>query len=219
MRRREFARRALLTSAAAGLVVPVLQSPAVAQSAAPKEGVDYYKLSSPAPVDTPAGKVEVVEFFWYNCPHCHKFEPQFEAWAKKAPAHVVVRRVPVAFRADSVPQQRLYYTLEAMGKVEELHGKVFNAVHGEKQRLNTQEEIVAWVTKQGVDKTKFLEFFNSFGVVGKAKRATQLTEGYQVDGVPALGVAGRYFTSGPLAKSMERALMVVDHLVEVSRKG
>jgi thiol:disulfide interchange protein DsbA len=219
MRRREFARRALLTSAAAGLVVPALQVPAVAQPAAPKEGVDYYKLSSPAPVDTPAGKVEVVEFFWYNCPHCHKFEPQFEAWAQKVPAHVVVRRVPVAFRADNVPQQRLYYTLEAMGKVEELHGKVFNAVHIEKQRLNTQDEIVAWVAKQGVDKTKFLEFFNSFSVVGKAKRATQLTEGYQVDGVPALGVAGRYFTSGPLAKSMERALMVVDHLVEISRKG
>lgn len=219
MRRREFARSALLTTAASGLAFPVLQGVAVAQPNAPKEGVDYLKLSSLAPVETPAGKVEVVEFFWYNCPHCFKFEPQFEAWAKKVPAHVVVRRVPVAFRADNVAQQRLYFTLEAMGKVDELHGKVFNAVHVEKQRLNTQEEIVAWVAKQGVDKTKFLEFFNSFSVVGKAKRATQVTEGYQVDGVPALGVAGRYFTSGSLAKSMERSLSVVEYLVEVSRKA
>lgn len=217
MRRREFSQAAALSPVA--LTLAGVHAPVFAQAGGFQEGVDFLKLSRPAPVDAPAGKVEVVEFFWYNCPHCFQFEPAFESWAKKVPAHIAVRRVPVAFRDDNVPQQRLYYALEAMGKVEELHGKVFNAVHAEKQRLNTQDEIASWVAKQGVDKTKFLEFYNSFGVAGKARRASQITEGYQVDGVPALGVAGRYFTSGTMAKSMARALQVVEHLAEVSRKG
>ncbi len=217
MRRREFSRAAVLSSAA--LAVGATQTPAWAQAEAYREGVDYLKLQRPAPTDAPAGKVEVVEFFWYNCPHCAQFEPVFDAWAKKAPAHVALRRVPVAFRDDSVPQQRLYFALEAMGKVDELHAKVFKAVHLEKQRLNTQDEIANWVSKQGVDKAKFLEFYNSFGVAGKARRASQITEAYQLDGVPALGVAGRYFTSGSIAKSLGRSLQVVDHLVELSRKA
>jgi protein dithiol oxidoreductase (disulfide-forming) len=218
MHRRDFSRAAVLSSAAAGLALPWVHTQALAQSPAPKEG-EYIKLSRPAPVDAPANQVEVVEFFWYNCPHCYKFEPLFESWAKKAPAHIAVRRIPVAFRDDNVPQQRLYYVLEAMGKVDELHGKVFNAVHAEKQRLNTQEEITSWIVKQGVDKAKFTEFYSSFSVAGKARRATQLTEAYEVDGVPALGVAGKYFTSGPLAKSMERALQVVEQLAQSSRKA
>lgn len=217
MDRREFSQAAALSSVALALGASHLT--ASAQAAAFKEGTDYLRLQRPAPVDAPAGKVEVVEFFWYNCPHCFRFEPAFEDWARKVPAHVAVRRVPVAFRDDNVPQQRLYYALEAMGKADELHTKVFHAVHVEKQRLNTQDEIASWVAKQGVDKTKFLEFYNSFGVAGKARRATQITEAYQVDGVPALGVAGLYFTSGSMAKSMERALKVVEHLAEVSRKG
>ena len=132
---------------------------------------------------------------------------------------MAVRRVPVAFRDDNVPLQRLYYVLEAMGKVEELHGKVFTALHVERVKLNTQDDIAAWLVKQGVDKAKFLEFYNSFSVAGKARRATQITEAYQVDGVPGLGVAGKYFTSGSLAKSMDRALAVVEHLAQPGRKA
>jgi thiol:disulfide interchange protein DsbA len=213
MRRRDFSQAALWSAT-------TLAAPAAwAQPAAPREGVDYLKLNRAAPVDAPAGKIEVVEFFWYNCPHCAKFEPAFDAWTKKVAPDVALRRIPVAFRDDNVPQQRLFYALEAMGKVAELHGKVFHAIHVEKQRLHTGDEIANWVAKQGVDKAKFQEFFNSFGVAGKARRATQIVEGYQVDGVPALGVAGRYFTSGSLAQSMERSLLVVDHLIDKVRKG
>ena len=216
MRRREFAGAAMaLTATAWGLTTPAVW----AQTKGFKEGADYLKLARPAPVDTPAGKVEVVEFFGYWCPHCARFEPAFEAWVKKVPAHVVVRRVPVAFRPDTEPLQRLYFSLEAMGKVDELHGKVFAAIHGEKQKLNSQDDIANWVAKQGLDKAKFLEHYNSFSMSGKLKRAAQLVEAYQLDGVPALGVAGKYFTSGSLAQSMERALQVVEHLAEVSRKG
>ncbi|MBY0463365.1 MAG: thiol:disulfide interchange protein DsbA/DsbL, partial [Burkholderiales bacterium] len=137
----------------------------------------------------------------------------------KAPAHMVVRRIPVAFRDNQAPLQRLYFALEAMGKVDELHGKVFTALHGDRVNLSNQDDIANWVAKQGVDKAKFLEQYNSFSMSGKVKRASQLAEAYQLDGVPAMGVAGQYFTSGSLAGTMERVLTVVEHLAEVSRKA
>ena len=213
MQRRAFTQAALMSTAT--LALPS----AFAQAAAFKEGADYLKLGRPAPVDAPAGKVEVVEFFGYWCPHCASFEPTFHAWTKKVPAHVVVRRSPVAFREDTVPLQRLYFAIEAMGRIDDLHGKVFTAIHGERQRLNTTEQITEWVVKQGVDKEKFLGFYNSFGVAGKVQRAKQLSEAYQIDGVPSLGVAGQYYTSGTQAKSLQRALGVVEQLADFGRKG
>ena len=192
---------------------PVLAGPAQAQAAAFKNGTDYLTLGKPAPTESPAGKVEVVEFFWYGCPHCHNFEPQLEAWSKTMPKDVVLRRVPVAFRPDFEPAQRLFFVLEALGKVDELNRKVFDAIHVNKQTLATAEQVTAWAEKQGIDRTKFTELYNSFSVGTKVRKATQLQDSYQVDGVPALGVAGRYFTSGSLAKSMERALLVTDYLV------
>lgn len=216
MLRREFTQAALI----AGTTSTALLGAAQAQAqAAFKEGGDYLKLSRPAPVDSPADKVEVIEFFWYSCPHCNSFEPAFDAWAKKQPAHVVVKRAPVAFRDDFVPQQRLYYALEAMGKVEEMHRKVFHAIHTEKQRLGTQDQIADWIAKQGVDRAKFLEVYNAFGVAGKARRASQLQDAYQVDGVPSLGIAGKYFTSGSLAQTLPRSLQVADHLIAQARKA
>jgi protein dithiol oxidoreductase (disulfide-forming) len=184
-----------------------------------QEGADYLTLGKRAPIDAAAGKIEVVEFFWYNCPHCNAFEPQLEAWIKRTPKDVVVRRVPVAFRDDFVPQQRLYYALEAMGKVDELHTKVFYAIHVEKQTLNAQANIGAWMEKQGVDKAKFDALYNSFSVSSKAQKATQLQNQFQVDGVPALGIAGRFYTSGSMAQNMERALAVTDYLIAEVRKG
>lgn len=192
---------------------------AQAQAGAPSAGVDYQRLDKPVAVDTPAGKIEVIEFFWYNCPHCNAFEPTLEAWIKRAPKDVVIRRVPVGFRPDFAPQQRLFYAIEAMGLVEKLHAKVFYAIHVERQRLDTPETIADWVAKQGVDKAKFMEQFDSFSVASKQKRAVQLQDGYRVEGVPALGVAGRFYTDGSKAGNMERALKVVDHLIDEVRKG
>jgi len=212
MQRRAFSQAALMSTAALAL-------PSAFAQAALKEGTDYLKLGRPAPVDTPAGKVEVVEFFGYWCPHCAHFEPTFHAWAKKVPAHVVVRRNPVAFRDDNVPLQRLYYVLEAMGRLDDLHGKVFKAIHVDRQRMVTSDEITAWAVKEGVDKDKFLGLFNSFGLAGKVQRAKQLTEAYQIDGVPSLGVAGKFYTAAGLAGNMERALVVVDRLADMSHKG
>ena len=211
MQRREFSLSA--ASLAAALGASALPTLAQAQAKAFQSGSDYLTLDKPAPVEAPAGQIEVVEFFWYNCPHCNAFEPMFDAWAKKLPKDVTVRRAPVAFRADFEPQQRLYFVLESLGKVDELHKKVFNAIHVEKQQLATADQITAWVEKQGIPKAKFVELFNSFSVSTKARKATQLQDAYAVDGVPALGINGRYFTSGTQAKTLERALQVTDYLI------
>jgi thiol:disulfide interchange protein DsbA len=170
-------------------------------------------------VDTPAGKIEILEFFWYSCPHCNAFEPALETWIKRLPNDVVVKRVPVAFRDDFAPQQRLYFAIEAMGLIDKLHAKVFYAIHVEKQRLDKPESIGDWVAKQGVDKTKFMEQFNSFSASSKASRAVQLQNAYRVEGVPALGIAGRYYTDATLSKTMDRALQVADFLISEVRKG
>jgi thiol:disulfide interchange protein DsbA len=181
----------------------------------PVEGRDFVKLNQPAPVSAPPGKIEVVEFFWYGCPHCNAFEPALEAWVKKLPANVVFRRSPVAFR--EMPHglhQRIYFTLEAMGKVDAMHRRVFYAIHNDRQRLDKPEEIAAFVAKNGLDSTKFMELFNSFSVQTKARQATQLADAYKIDGVPALGVQGRFYTSGQLAGSPERSLQVTDALIQ-----
>jgi thiol:disulfide interchange protein DsbA len=215
MNRREFSAGATGAMALAGLAAPQL-------SWAQKkfdEGTEFKKLDKPVAVEVPAGKVEVVEFFWYSCPHCNAFEPQLEAWSKKLPADVVLRRVPVAFRDDFVPQQRLFYTLEAMGKLDEMHRKVFNTIHVDKQPTAKEDQIVAWAEKNGLDKAKFQEIYNSFSVQTKTRKATQLQNAFQVEGVPALGIGGRWYTDGSMAGNMPKALQVTDYLVAEARKS
>ncbi len=215
MKRREFSLAFGSTIAVGSLV----SNPVLAQANAPKAGTDYLLVEQRAAVEAPAGKIEVVEFFWYSCPHCNAFEPTLDAWVKRAPKDVVVRRVPVAFRDDFVPQQRVYFVLDAMGLVDKLHGKVFAAIHVEKLKLDRVELIADWVAKQGVDKTKFMEHYNSFSVATKVRKATELQNAYRVEGVPALGIAGRFYTDGTLAKSMDRALLIAEYLVAGVRSG
>ncbi len=175
-------------------------------------GTDYLVLDPRAPVEAPAGKIELVEFFWYSCPHCSVFEPELDAWLKKLPKDV-------AFRDDFVPQQRLYYALEAMGLVDKLHTKVFAAIHLERLDLSKAPAILEWVAKQGVDPVKFSEQFSSFSVSTKSSRAAQLQNAYKIDGVPALGVAGRFSTSGAMANGMSKALKVTESLLALVRSG
>jgi thiol:disulfide interchange protein DsbA len=216
MKRRDFVSDLGYLSAGAFTLAPTF---ALAQAKTPQLDVDYKKLDKPAPVDTPAGKIELIEFFWYSCPHCNAFEPILAAWAKRLPKDVAFKRVPIAFRDDFVPQQRLFYALEAMGLVEKLHARVFAAIHDEKQNLSKAETITDWVVKQGVNKAKFLEQFNAFTATTKATRAKQLQDAYRLDGVPALGVAGRFYTDGAMAQSMENALQVTEFLISEVRRG
>jgi thiol:disulfide interchange protein DsbA len=132
---------------------------------------------------------------------------------------VAFKRVPVAFQDSYLPQQRLFYALESLGLAEKLHDKVFAAIHVERQNLVSESTITAWMVKQGVDPALFASHFNSFSTVSKARRANQLMTAYQVEGVPAFGVAGRFYTDGAMSKSMERALQTVDFLVAEVRAG
>ena len=182
-----------------------------------EEGTDYQTVEPRAAVEAPAGKIEVVEFFWYACPHCNAFEPALEAWVKQLPKDVSFRRVPVAFRDDFVPLQRLYYALEALGLVDKLHGKVFAAIHQEKQDLSKEPAIIEWAVKNGIDRAKFKEQFSSFSTSSKASKGTQLQNAYRIEGVPTLGVAGRFYTDGTLAKGMERSVKVADFLIATAR--
>lgn len=213
MQRRDFSSH-LLASGAIAVLAGLGFSPAMAQRLAFKEGADYTRLAKPAAVVTPTGKVEVVEFFSYSCIHCFQFEPLMDAWAKKLPADVVLRRIPVAFSPAFGPMQRFYFSLESMGLVEKLHTKVFQAFHEERQQLTSPETIVAWIEKQGVDRTQFLSFFNG-SAIEKAKAATELQNAYQVEGTPAIGVAGRFYIGGQGPKT----LLIADSLIAQSRKG
>jgi len=213
MKRRDFS---LGAAALAALGLPGL---AAAQIKVPEDGVEYMTLSKRVPVEAPQGKVEVIEFFWYSCPHCNAFEPMLESWIKRLPADVTLRRVPAAFRDDMVPQQRLFYALDAMGKVDELQGKVFDAIHRQRLNLTREEGIVEWAGKQGLDAQKFQELYRSFAVTSKARRATELQDLYQVQGVPALGIAGRWYTDGSLTGNMQRAIQVSEYLIAQARKA
>ena len=218
MKRREFSLSAASAVAASALTLPVA-NPAMAQARQFKEGKDFKRLDKPVAPDAPAGKVDVIEFFWYSCPHCNTFEPTLDAWVKAAPKDLSIRRVPVAFNASFVPQQKLFYTLEGMGKLDALHAKVFRAIHVEKAKLAKDDEILAWVTQQGVDVAKFKEVYGSFNVANQVRRASQLQDSYGVEGVPSMGVAGKYYTDGTMAGSMQTVLQVVEYLAATARKA
>ncbi len=165
-----------------------------ASPAAPVNGAEYRTLDKAQSTDA-GKKIEVTEFFWYSCPHCHAFEPALADWVKKQGDNISFKRVPVAFRESFQPQQRLFYTLEAMGKVDEMQKKVFHAIHVEHKTLDTEAAIADFAATQGIDRKKFVDAYNSFGVQSKLKRAMQLQEAYKIDGVPLVAIDGRYVTS------------------------
>jgi protein dithiol oxidoreductase (disulfide-forming) len=200
---------------------------AAASPADPKNEVDYLTLREVQQTDS-AGKVEVVEFFSYACPHCSAFEPSLSAWAKAQNGKVMLKRVPLAFRPQWVPLQKLYYALEALGKTEDMHAKVFAAVHHERMPYDDDKAIADLAVKLGLDRKQFVDVYNSFSVQSKVRRASQLSESYGVTGVPLLAIDGRYETSpGILADNglhqpeeqlFVSALQVTDFLVAKAGK-
>jgi thiol:disulfide interchange protein DsbA len=216
--RRDFSRQ--FVAAGAALAAPQLLL-AQAAAGAPVEGQHYVKLSTPAAVSLPSPdkKVDVVEFFWYGCPHCNTFEPLLESWIKRLPPDVSFRRVHVGFGAQHQIHQKLHYALEELGLLPTMHKKVFAAMHAPTQRrqLISDSDITAFGNESGIDGAKLVATMKSFGVNTKAAKARQLTDAYKIDGVPALGVQGRWFTSGSLAGSLERMVIVADHLITRAR--
>ncbi|QJD98815.1 thiol:disulfide interchange protein DsbA/DsbL [Massilia forsythiae] len=179
--------------AAAGMFL--LASTAFASPANPQNGVDYVTLSQAQPVQTTGKKVEVIEFFMYHCPVCNAIEPMLEDWIRKQGDRIAVRRVHFPSTGPADPEAHLYLTLEALGKVDEMHAKVFKAVHVERIRLNKDDAIIDWVAKNGIDRATFVNAWNSFGVTTRLRQLGKVTASYGVDSAPALVVDGRYLTS------------------------
>ena len=177
------------------LATALAASTAFASPTDPKSGVEYVTLAQPQPVQATGKKVEVIEFFMYHCPHCNALEPQLEQWVKKQGDNIVFKRVHLPSSGPNDPEAHLRLTLEALGKAEEFQPKVFKAWHVDHQRLNTDAAIIDWVSKNGIDRNKFLEAWNSFGVTTKLRRLPQITSDYKVDSVPTIIIDGKYQTS------------------------
>lgn len=187
-------------------------------SAQPVEGRDYMRLATPQTPET-ADKIEVIEFFSYGCPHCYALEPSIAPWLKTLPPQAVFRRVPVGFNALYETYQKIFYALEAMGQLDAMHAKVFAAIHQQRMRLDKDADIAAFMNANGIDGAKFVEQFKSFSVQTKVRQANQLSKAYAIDGVPTIGVQGRYTTSGSQAGSNERALAIATYLAERALKS
>jgi thiol:disulfide interchange protein DsbA len=173
----------------------LIASTAFASPADPKAGLDYVNLATPQPVQATGKKVEVIEFFMYHCPHCKALEPMMEQWVKKQGDNIVFKRIHMPFTGASDPETHLHLTLEAMGKAEEMQSKVFKAIHVDRVRMDSDAAVIDWATKNGLDRAKFLDAWNSFGVMTKLRRAPQIINNYKVDGVPTIVIDGKYMTS------------------------
>jgi thiol:disulfide interchange protein DsbA len=180
------------------------------------EGHDYTRLKNAQPVAT-GNKVEVLEFFWYRCPHCFQLEPGLDKWLKALPKDAEVRRVPAVFRDDWMPGAKLYYTLEQMGLVSRLHAKVFDAYHLENLNLNDPALLGGWIARQGVDRKKFEGIYNSFSIQSKATQGARLATAYGIAGVPTFIVDGKYMTSESMTQSEPRLFEVLDQLIVKAR--
>lgn len=182
-----------------------------------------YKLINPPQKTETGKKIEVIEFFSYACPHCADFEPLMQDWLKRKPKDVDYRAVPMVFRENWKPLAKLYFTLELMGVVDKYHMKVYDAIHKQSQQLFSDQAITDWVLKQGIDKAKFEQVYNSFGVDAKVQRAAAMGRAYGVQFTPSIAVNGKYWTGPSMVISasggldVPRFFEVVDQLVAMER--
>lgn len=210
---RSFSRRtalAALATLSAGLVLP-------ASAAAPELGKDYVPVNPPQPTET-GNKVEVLEIFSYACPHCNELEPKIHAWAGHLPKDVAFRRMPAVFRESWAPLAKTYYVLESLGQLEKVHAKVFAAIHLDNVQLSKEDVLFDWVEKQGVDKKKFTDLYNSFGIQSKVKRAIQLSQSYGITGVPSIIVDGKFLTAPSMTGSHDTLFPVMEELIRTAAK-
>ncbi|MEZ0232603.1 MAG: thiol:disulfide interchange protein DsbA/DsbL [Methylophilaceae bacterium] len=185
----------------------------------PQAGNEYSPVAQVMPTDTPA-KIEVLEIFWYGCPHCYQFEPQLAAWVKKLPANVYFKRVPGVPRPDWAPMAKAYFTLETLGLVEKLHGPLFDAIH--KQRAlkpNDEAATIDWITAQsGLDRQKVKDTYNSFSTNSQVMRAVQVFRASGATGVPSLVIDGKYITSGSMANGNDEMLKTAEYLIAKAKQ-
>jgi thiol:disulfide interchange protein DsbA len=194
---------------------------AAAQGASePQPGVDYLVLDHPQPPLESGNKIEVLDFFGYWCPHCFQFVGDLEAWRKRLSSDIAYLHVPVAFNPSETPLSMMFYSLQTLNRLEDMHVKVFRAIHVDRKKLFDPEAIADFVVANGIDRDKWLSVYNSFSVAAAANRANQIWQNYRIDGTPSLACAGRFLTSPSLAnnKGNAAALEVMDYLIERVRR-
>lgn len=188
-----------------------------------QEGRDYAIVSPPRPVES-RDKIEVIEFFWYGCPHCYKLDPTLQQWVKRLPKDVAFRRVPAVFPGKDgrpghwAPLAQVYFSLEAMGLLDKLHGQVFDAIHRDRVNLNDPKVLMDWMASKGVDRQKFADVMNSFATQSKVLRAEQISQAYGFDGVPIIYVDGRYTPISGEAEDPAKMTAIVDQLIDKVRR-
>ncbi len=196
----------------------LMGSTASSSFAATYNAGEHYEIISPAQPTSSKDKIEVVEMFWYGCPHCFRLEPFVERWLKKKPANVKFVRMPGVFRPSWEIHARAYYTAEILGVVDKVHRPMFDAIHEMKQLMNTESSILALFKKHGISEKDFKRVFRSFAVETKLRRAKDMGTRYQARGVPALIVNGKYRTSGHAAGSNSKVFKVVNQLIKMESK-
>jgi thiol:disulfide interchange protein DsbA len=203
-----------MRAAALLLGLAVLAAPLPAAATGLLDVVDRYAPVSPPQPTADPERIEVVELFFYGCPHCHDFEPPLKEWAASAPEYVSFRRVPAVFRQSWVPFARAFYAAKQLGELERFHGALFDALHEDNRRLASRELLADFAASLGIAREAFLESYDSFAVESQVRRAIALTRGSGITGVPAMMVNGKYRTSPSMAGSFEGVLQVVDVLVQ-----
>jgi thiol:disulfide interchange protein DsbA len=192
-----------------------------AQGRPPVQGKDFIELSPPQLTES-GDKNEVIEFFWYRCPHCYALEPVLEPWAKKLPADTQFKRVPAVFNEEWALDARIFFALDSLGLVDKLHRALFDQIHkngGAALKGPTYMKFVAdWLAKQGVDMAKYDAALRSFTVESRLKRAMQAAQAYRLDGVPAIAINGRYMVSASMVNDRQAMIDISERLLNVSRK-
>jgi protein dithiol oxidoreductase (disulfide-forming) len=200
------------------LLAVVLMAPLVALAQG-SGGYKYSELKPAQPISVEGKKIEVIEFFWYGCPHCYNLEPFLEPWAKKLPPDVQFRRVPAVFSPRWEHDAEIFYTFDALGVLDRVHEKFFDAIHRDGLRTDNPEALAQWLQRNGIDPKKFNETMKSFTVKSRTGRAKQMSIAYAIDGTPAMAVQGKYTVSAEQGGSREGMLQTVSYLVDQIRKG
>jgi thiol:disulfide interchange protein DsbA len=182
-------------------------------------GEGWDPVDPPVATSVPEGKVEILEFFWYGCPHCYHMEADLQKWLEKKPENVEFARIPAPLNSRWTPHAQYFYAAEILGLLDKLHTPLFAAIHDKRRKIFDKESLIDFAVEQGVDREKFTEAWNSFGVYVKVQNAKKLGQRYQLDGVPAMGINGKYMTSGSRAGSYSKMFEIVDQLVatEISK--
>jgi thiol:disulfide interchange protein DsbA len=210
------------TKTLAGILCIIFSELAIASPQQPEANFDYNIISDKTTsmvtgAKQPSNKVEVIEFFSYGCGHCYAFDQYLKSWVEKNKQNVIFKRIPVGFNKSYEKYQKLFYSLESIGKLEQVHDKAFSAVHQENNPLQTDDDITKFASKNNIDSKQLLAVYHSFSIATKAKQATKISDDYQIDGVPAVLIGGKYVTSSQMVGGRDEVIKVMDYLVNLSK--